>query len=162
MDEKTRQLLSDAEILAESIHGPFTRDSIGDLDVEFLQNAPRVIVELCAAVLAQSERADRTEKDGDAWRKEANGIDRVLGVRADQIDCAMKLSGEQTVKYMRTQSALDSEKESHRRTMSELGVETDRVAKLKREVDGLNRETETKANQIAIWLARSKGSKEKP
>jgi hypothetical protein len=37
---------------------------------------------------------------------------------------------EQTTKWMQAQSALDAEKESHRRTMSELGVEKDRVAKL--------------------------------
>lgn len=92
MDPKTKQLVEEAERLVGSIRGPFLRDSIEESDIDFLENAPAKMAELCSAVREQDKRARHAEEERDAFDKriaelevERDGLIRETEAKAEMI-----------------------------------------------------------------------------
>lgn len=78
MDPKTKQLVEEAEVLTVSIYGPFLHDSIEESDIDFLENAPAKMIELCSAVREQDKRARHAEEERDAFDKRINELQAEL------------------------------------------------------------------------------------
>ena len=75
MDPKTKQLVEEAETLVGSIRGPFMRYCIEESDIDFLENAPAKMRELCSAVREQDKRARHAEAERDAFDKRITGLE---------------------------------------------------------------------------------------